>query len=77
MDVPGYRCDRIVGGTSRLRVFKVIGDPTAGPIVEVLLKYVSVMNPQQPYVPFTIRCNSAAGTVDLWLDGVLKLSVPR
>jgi hypothetical protein len=63
-----YTCYRRTGGTSALRIAKVVGG------VEKVLRQVSVPNPGKG-VPFSLACQASGSTLTLTLNGVKKLTV--
>jgi hypothetical protein len=65
VSVPPYVCRRLIGGSSLLRIIKVVNG------VEQILKSVAVQNPAKG-VPFTLRCQVTSAAVNFYLDGVLK-----
>jgi hypothetical protein len=67
VSVPPCICRRTTGGSSLLRIIKVVGG------TEQILKSVSVSNPAKG-TPFTLRCQLTTSTVNLYLDGILKVS---
>ena len=63
-----YLCYRQVGGSSVLRIAKVVNG------VETVLKSASVTNPAQGS-RFTLSCQATGGSLTLRLDGVTKATV--
>ena len=63
-----YLCYRQVGGSSVLRIAKVVNG------VETVLKSASVTNPA-PGARFTLSCQATGGSLTLRLDGVTKATV--
>jgi hypothetical protein len=63
-----YLCYRQVGGSSVLRIAKVVNG------VETVLKSATVTNPVQGS-RFTLSCQASAGSLTLKLDGVIKATV--
>ena len=63
-----YLCYRQIGGSSVLRIAKVVNG------VETVLKSASVTNPVQGS-RFTLSCQATGGSLTLRLDGVTKATV--
>ena len=63
-----YLCYRQIGGSSVLRIAKVVNG------VETVLKSASVANPVQGS-RFTLSCQATGGSLTLRLDGVTKATV--
>ena len=63
-----YLCYRQIGGSSVLRIAKVVNG------VETVLKSATVANPVQGS-RFTLSCQATGGALTLRLDGVTKATV--